>query len=75
MQYINIYEAKTHLSKYLEQVSTSHGEIVICKNGKPIAKLIKYEPKPTRKLGLGKNTIRIAADFDVLPPDFLDYFS
>ena len=75
MHTINIHEAKTHLSKLLEEVSKG-GEIVIAKSGKPVAKLTGISPaKPIRKPGFLKGKIEIADDFDApLPGDILDAF-
>lgn len=51
MKVINVQQAKTQLSKYLEQVAAGE-ELVLGKNNKPMAKLIPYlEEKPVRKLG------------------------
>jgi prevent-host-death family protein len=36
---VNVHEAKTHLSRLLEDVRTGH-EVVIAKAGKPVAKLV-----------------------------------
>jgi len=48
---INVQKAKTHLSRYLEEVANG-AEIILGKHSKPIAKLVPYEePKPSRKLG------------------------
>lgn len=41
---VNVHEAKTHLSKLLERVENGE-EIVIARNGKPIAKLVEHVPK------------------------------
>ena len=75
MHTINIHEAKTHLSKLLEEVSKG-GEIVIAKSGKPMAKLTGISPaKPIRKPGFLKGKIKISSDFDApLPSDILDAF-
>jgi prevent-host-death family protein len=40
---MNIHEAKTHLSKLVEQAAAGE-EIVIAKAGKPMAKLVPYTP-------------------------------
>ncbi|MFU8798222.1 MAG: type II toxin-antitoxin system Phd/YefM family antitoxin [Gammaproteobacteria bacterium] len=74
MHTINIYEAKTHLSRLLEQVS--HGEeIIIGKAGKPIAKLIPFHAeKQVRKPGYWKGKVNIHPDFDELPADFMAAF-
>lgn len=47
----NIQEAKTHLSRLVEQAAAGE-EIIIAKAGKPMAKLVPYiPPQPTRKGG------------------------
>jgi len=67
MQIANIHEAKTHLSKYLDLVSEGE-EVVICKAGKPMAKLIRYkENEGPRKLGVWSGKVKIAKDFDEFP--------
>ena len=73
MQTINIHQAKTHLSKLLEEVSKGL-EIVIAKSGKPIAKLTGLSPvKPVRKPGFLKGKIRIAENFDAPLPNAVQY--
>ncbi len=74
MHSVNIHDAKTHLSKYVENVQ--HGqEIIICKSGHPVAILKAYQPQTVqRQLGGWKGKVKIHKDFDVLPDDFMDYF-
>ena len=61
---INIQEAKAHLSRIIDEVAAG-AEVIIAKDGKPIAKLIPITPTPApKKYGLLKGQIRIAADFD-----------
>ena len=63
MYITNIHQAKTHLSKLLEEVSKGK-EIVIAKAGKPVAKLVSYkEEKKPRKPGLLKGKIIVPDDF------------
>lgn len=75
MTVVNIHEAKTHLSRLVEEVSAGK-ELVIAKAGKPIAKLVPIRPpKPARKPGFLKGKIRISRDFDKpLPDELLDAF-
>lgn len=75
MHTVNIHEAKTHLSRLLEEVSKGK-EIVIAKSGKPMAKLTGLSPaRPVRKPGFLKGKIKIADNFDApLPDDLLDEF-
>lgn len=74
MLHVNIHQAKTNLSKYLEKV-TEGEEVIICKNGKPIATLKPYEiSKKKRKFGEWKGKVWMADDFDDLPKDFMEHF-
>ena len=60
---VNIHEAKTHLSRLLEQVA--HGdEVVIAKAGTPVARLVSITRARTRTLGVDAGLVSIAADFD-----------
>ncbi len=64
MKVINIHEAKTHLSKYLQQVAKGE-EVVIGKYDQPIARLVPYTAdKPAYKFGLLKGKLTIEPDFD-----------
>jgi len=54
---VNIHEAKTHLSRLLEQVQQGE-EVVIAKAGKPIARLVKIEKPKPRKFGAGRGTVK-----------------
>ena len=68
----NVHEAKTHFSKLLHRVALGE-EIVICKGGIPVAKLVPANPK--RQLGIDRGKIWMANDFDgPLPDDILAAF-
>jgi prevent-host-death family protein len=70
MQTINIHEAKTHLSRLLEQVAEGE-EVIIAKAGKPIARLVPLDAPPKkRQLGLLKGKLQVADDFDAPLTDF-----
>ncbi|MGW8376369.1 type II toxin-antitoxin system prevent-host-death family antitoxin [Streptomyces sp. ODS28] len=65
----NVHEAKTHLSRILEEVATGE-EVVISKAGEPVAKIVPLRAK-VRRAGRGslRGQIEIAEDFDELPDD------
>ncbi len=72
---INIHEAKTHLSRIVEEVAA--GEVVIiAKAGKPVARLVPLESAVVpKRLGLLKGAIRVPSDFNApLPDDVLAAF-
>lgn len=71
---VNIHDAKTNLSRLIEQVLAGE-EIIISKAGKPVARLIPYfRPAERRKPGLMKGMIRIKSNFDQPLPDDLQQF-
>lgn len=75
MQKVNIHEAKTNLSRLVDEV-TGGVEIIIAKSGKPVAKLVPIgRGGRVRKPGFLKGKIRIAADFDApLPSELIEAF-
>jgi len=67
MQTINIHEAKTQFSRFVEQAEA--GEvIVIARAGKPVARLVGLTASSSqpRKLGLGKKQFAFPENFDSL---------
>lgn len=75
MRTVNIHEAKTHLSRLIEEVREG-GEIVIARAGRPVAKLVAITPQRERRtLGLLAGQLTIPDDFDApLPDDILADF-
>lgn len=45
---VNVHEAKTHLSRLLEQAHAGQ-EIILAKAGKPYARLMPLAPEPQRR--------------------------
>lgn len=59
---INIHEAKTHLSRLVEQAAKGH-EFIIAKAGKPMVRVVPIEPLPAkRRLGLLAGKGMVTAD-------------
>ena len=66
---VNIHEAKTHLSRLVEEVAAGH-EIIIAKAGKPVARLVPLVAQPRKKqLGLLRGQVKVADDFDAPLPE------
>ena len=70
---LNLYEAKTQLSSLVDQAAAGK-EIIIAKNGKPMAKLVPFKQRALRKPGKYKGKIWIAKNFDAPMPDIEDLF-
>jgi prevent-host-death family protein len=61
---INIHEAKTHLSRLIEEVAAG-AEIIIARAGTPMARLIPVRtPVRKKNLGLLKGKIKVPDDFN-----------
>ena len=73
---INIHQAKTHLSRIVEEVAAGGNEVIIAKAGRPVAKLVPLAPVVRKKhLGLLHGTFAIPDDFDApLPEELLETF-
>lgn len=66
---VNIYEAKTRLSRLVDQAAAGE-EIIIARGGKPVARLSRLAPPPRKiRFGVLKGQIKVATDFDAPLPD------
>jgi len=68
---INIHEAKTHLSGYIDRL-TKGETIILCKRNIPIAEIRPIPPDRTsqRPIGLAKDKFRVPPEFfEPLPPE------
>ena len=75
MTKINIHDAKTRLSRLVEEVETGE-EIVIARAGKPVARLVPIKAKGIlRRKGLLKGKIKISESFyQPLPEEVIAAF-
>ena len=66
MTTVNIHEAKTHLSRLIEQAA--RGETVnIAKAGKPLVKLVPVDAPATRsRIGFMKGEFTVPDDFNTM---------
>ena len=62
---VNVHQAKTQLSKLLLDVERGH-EVVIARNGTPVAKLVSFPTADAKGLRVDtwKGRIQMAVDFD-----------
>ena len=68
---VNVHDAKTHLSKLLEDVERGE-EVVIARRGKPVAKMVRYERNERAPWGSTKLTGPIdESAFDPMSDDEL----
>lgn len=74
MVQVTIHEAKTHLSRLIQQALDGE-EVVIARNKQPLVKLsVLPEARQTRRIGGAAHVIlQIAPDFDEPLGEFKDY--
>lgn len=74
---INVQEAKTHFSHYLDEVAKGES-FILSKRNKPVAEIRPIISKDTEKrpIGLASGTFTVPASFfDELPEETMSLFS
>ncbi|PKG99133.1 type II toxin-antitoxin system Phd/YefM family antitoxin [Paraglaciecola sp. MB-3u-78] len=59
----NMHEAKSKLSQLVEAAVLGE-EVIIAKSGKPLVRLVPFQPHTKREFGLLKGKIKMSSDFD-----------
>ena len=72
---VNVHEAKTHLSRLLDQAMEGE-DVIIMRAGRQLARLTPVETAPVeRKLGTARGDFVVPEDFDApLPEEILAEF-
>ncbi len=74
MTIANIHEAKSQLSRLIEQAINGE-EVIIARAGQPVVRLVPIQADASPRLGgQWKGRVRIAEDFDSLPAEIADAF-
>ena len=73
---VNLHDAKTHLSRYVDQALEGE-EVVIARAGHPLVKLVPLEPRRSqRQLGFLRGQALIQADLKAdFAPDIETMFA
>lgn len=74
MRTVNIHEAKTQLSRLVEQAAKGE-PFIIAKSGKPLVKVVALdapEASTGRPLGFMQGEISVPADFDRMGQDEIE---
>ena len=69
MKTYNVHEAKTHLSRLLEQAEAGE-EVVIARGGRPVVRLQPVSLPGRRVPGIDRGRVVIHHDFDEPLPEF-----
>jgi prevent-host-death family protein len=72
---INMHEAKTHLSRFVQELRDGQeSEVIIAVSGKPCARLVPYMPR-RRALGMDRGFISVGPSFDAADEDIAALFN
>ncbi|MEE8602184.1 type II toxin-antitoxin system Phd/YefM family antitoxin [Euzebya tangerina] len=70
---VNMHDAKSSLSRLIRKVEDGE-EVLIGRNGKPVARLVPYVARPGRRPGRLAGKITVEPDFDQTPPEVIRAF-
>ena len=69
MQQVNMHDAKTRLSKLVDDLESGReDEITIARNGRPVARLVRFDNERTtgQRIGVAKGAFRLPDQTDEL---------
>jgi antitoxin (DNA-binding transcriptional repressor) of toxin-antitoxin stability system len=71
MKYLNVSETDSILTKILDELTATQTEVVITREGTPVARIVPWQAKPilANNYPLRGMSITIAEDFDRPMPD------
>ena len=67
MSTVNMFEAKSNLSRLVEAVETgAEAEIIIARNGRPVARLVPIGPsRVAQRIGVARNAFVVPDNIDL----------
>ena len=65
---VNVHDAKTHFSRLVARAEAGE-EIVIARNGEPVARLGPLPPTGPRRPGTARGEVQMSDDFDNPDPE------
>ncbi|WP_126444374.1 type II toxin-antitoxin system Phd/YefM family antitoxin [Sulfuricystis multivorans] len=76
MQIVSLFDAKTHLSRLVDQIATgAQTEIIICRNGKPVARMLPIQNDTSRRIGIARGEFEVPDDIDAANAEIAALFS
>ena len=65
MQTVSLFNAKTHLSRLIDQIASgAEDEIVISRNGKPVARVVPIRRDTSSRVGMARGEFEVPEDID-----------
>lgn len=65
MHTVSLFDAKTHFSRLIEQIASgAEDEILISRNGTPVARVVPIATDVSRRIGLARGEFEVPDDID-----------
>ena len=76
METVNIFKAKTDLSKLIRKIEQKdEDKVILARNGKPVAMLVPYvSEERASRIGTAKGKFTVPQDIDAFNDEVLDLF-
>ena len=71
---ISLYDAKAKFSSICENVAATGTEVIVSRHGKPVVRIIPFEPTKGFLLGTAKGLFTVPEEFDAPNPEILKMF-
>ncbi len=76
MNTVSLFDAKTHLSRIVEALTTGKEKsVIVSRHGKPMIKMVAIQPNDvSRRIGLAKGQFQVPDDIDGANADIASLF-
>lgn len=71
---VSIYDAKAQFSRICEEVAATGTEVIVSRHGKPVVRIIPFEPAKGFVFGAAKGAFTVPGDFDAPCPEIQKLF-
>jgi prevent-host-death family protein len=76
MQTVSVFDAKTHFSRLIEQIASgAEQEIVISRNGRPVARVVPIEKNVASRIGVAKGEFAVPDNIDTNNAEIVAIFA
>ena len=71
---VSIYDAKAQFSRICEDVAATGTEVIVSRHGKPVVRIIPFDPPKGFVFGVAKGQFTVPEDFDAPCPEIQKMF-
>lgn len=71
---VTLYDAKAKFSSICEKVAATGAEVIVSRHGKPVVRIIPFDPPKGFTFGSAKGAFTVPEDFDKPCPEIQKLF-